>query len=247
MNDNKNSESNSQRDLFKSTYKFIDFKKESNFKTNHNNRDDYDDGTRSEEIKQFYQQLISTPTEATEATTSKEIAIPKLKQTFNNNQLLNIKQFFLAAQNNELNKIRNHFKSANSTHLILLESDSFKWNALMISIASFSNECVEYLLNYSLKCSNETTKKMLEMCDESGLDSEQIAIKIKNKKAIELIEYTKQKIDNNDLNKLQQNDEKEVYLCEPSKNKVSSIINILNETENNKDKKQKVLSNYHLR
>ena len=185
--------------LFKTNFKFIQFKKKS---------DSQQDETclkqpeNTESIQQFYNELVSQETAKPELCSQvtckakKFISHTPLKKSILNKTK---KEFLKAAEKNDLELIKSYLedesRSGNShkSNFELNSCDDFKWNILMISVVSFSNEIVNYLL--VVHSNHEQFSELLYAKDLSGSDAEQLAIKCNNFKALEMIRAAKLKIE----------------------------------------------------
>jgi len=179
------------KELFKSSYKFINFKKQSSEKQCE--KADEISETSNETIGEFYRKLIKTPSSysipKSPIENSQNIITKNEKSLKEAKQHLNPKEFLKAAQTNDLDFIQSYLKNGQELNVV----DNFKWNALMISTASSNNQIVNYLLNEQKI--NSQYNEMVYMKDDSGNDAELLATKFNNVEALELIRKAKDAIE----------------------------------------------------
>ena len=261
----------SRSSLFKTNFKFIQFKKKSD---SQQVEICLKQPETTESIQQFYNELVSQettkPVLCTQVTSKKKfITHTPLKKSILNKTK---KEFLQAAEKNDLELIKSYLEdeSSDNSHTSNFElnsCDDFKWNVLMISVVSFSNEIVNYLLvNHS---NHKQFSELLYAKDLSGSDAEQLAVKCKNFKALEMIRAAKLKIESgNPITELHEDDEKnegdnqidnkQILYCESCKKNfclsdeshiehVTSIFHQLNENEADCNIRNKLKINYHLK
>lgn len=239
--------------LFKQNYKFIDFKKPTDQSNNSGS------GLNIESVKEFYQNLINSEktfsNDKSQEERKPDLPLPSPAQpTFNIK--IDSKELLKAAQNNDLSLVKAYSNSGSD----LLVLDSYKWNALMISIASFNNQIVEHLLTKTEDL--EVVKSLLSDKDLSGNTAESLAVKFLNQEALGLI-HNFNKAYTEKQNESVENTDKEIietedFYCENC-NKVfnsqdeshyehiTSIVHQLNQNEQDETRIKKMLANYHLR
>lgn len=235
------------KESFKSKYKFIDFKKESLL-------DDDKASTTNENLKEFYQDLISERTNTTdnkneiETNTNQVITINDKNETKNReSKSYKPNEYLKAAQNNDLNLIVS-FLEHDPSRINL--KDDYKWNALMIAVASHNNDIVEYFMHNQAQ--NEYFGDFLNAQDSAGNTPRSLAIKFNNKKALKLLEESHHQLRNQPEQESKQ-ELKSFYckLCdmntlESEENHLKSMSHLINENERETDK-NKLTYNYHLR
>lgn len=244
---------NSNNLLFKSKYKFIEFKPKG---TNEKNYSELinNEPLLSEEIQSFYTDLIDNETQYQNQEKiilgEKELKIePTTAKKLIHKTLITPKMYLKAAQDwNQLKTIKDFLETNPSG---LNETDLYGWNSLMIAIAAKNNEVVAYLLKN--QSNNELFNECLSCKDAAGNDPKSIAIKVDNKEALNLIRNINVKeiedlevFKSHLVNSPEINDYCEI--CKINYNNsehLSSISHLLNE---NSTKKPNDLSyNYHLR
>jgi hypothetical protein len=249
----------SKSGLFKSNYRFIDFKKASDSSTSTKSTSN----ASSETAESFYLNLISEGEKPKEKKESCYTSIEESKPNKKDNleMVRQVKRFspkdlFKAAQNNDVECVKSY--SVHNHDLSVL--DDFQWNALMIAIAAQSNQVVDYLVN---DLNNpRLVDKLLGNKDKSGNDSLKLAKKFRNTEAFNIIEtYNKNKLVKSEpLEEANPEDEQEeqVLYCEFCKKEfntrnetykehLASIVHQLNETEQSGDLGKTKFTNYHLR
>ena len=274
-NDAETNSNNFRSTLFKTNFKFIQFKKKS--EVQHKETSQHRPENK-ESIQQFYNDLVSQETSESESTKSlnkrKNFTPPPLKllknSSFTNK---NKNEFLKAAEKNDLKLIKSYLEDLENadksvqTNFELNSCDDFKWNILMISVVSFSNDIVKYLLE--VHSNHKQFKEIIYAKDLSGSDAEQLAFKCNNYKALEMIRAAKLKIEKGNLTRSHSKDKlkieenqltsnKQVLFCESCKKNfclsdeshiehVTSIVHQLNENEADCNLKNKQKFNYHLR
>ena len=245
--------------LFKSKYKFIEFKKQTN-----NSNTPPTSSNHQENIKQFYQDLISKNESAPQTPINKPKKTTKKEQVNKSPIQTNKNEFLKAAQDDNLKLIKSYLEDA---QFDLSVCDEFKWNALMIAVASRKNTIVNYFINEHFR--NSKFREFLHAKDSSGNDAESLAVKFENKEALELIKKAKSLLDFKESNDQPEqveastsnkNDKEDVfeYFCkscgelfktsdQKHTEHLTSIVHQLNESELNVDESKKKLINYHLR
>ena len=264
--ENLNFELNSKKILFKTKYKFIEFeKKKSDIKSNQNTQVE----KCNESIQTFYRSLTSDNDDKTNAKVTENPTDHKAKIQFEtvidkkSNKTKN--EFLKAAEQNNLQLIKSYLEDT-PCEFSLNVCDDYKWNALMISVVAFRNDIVKYLLDNHAK--HLEFKEFLYSKDLSGSDAENLAIKFKNKNALEMLRNAKLKLELTSLqlpinskedaeNKLENSvlNQTENFNCEICKKDFfnqsriehfTSIVHQLNENEKDSSKNRKNF-NYHLR
>ena len=178
--DDESSSSSYSKELFKSSYKFIDFKKQSSEKQSA--KAEKESEANDETIGEFYKKLIKTSSSSNSipkspienGQTSNNKKENEVKKRVKEKKNLNPKEFLKAAQTNDLEFIKAYLQNGQELNVV----DSFKWNALMISTASSNNQIVKYLLNEQKD--NKQYEEMIYMRDDSDNDAESLASKFKN-------------------------------------------------------------------
>jgi hypothetical protein len=256
--DDQSSSSSYSKELFKSSYKFISFIKQSSQKQSEN-AEKVSEETNDETIGEFYKKLIKVSSSDSIQKSTLEDAQRRIspEKSVKVKKTLNPKDFLKAAQNNDFDLIKSYLHSKQELNVL----DNFKWNALMISTASANNEIVKYLLNEEKE--NKQYKEMVYMKDDSGSDAEFLASKFKNLEALELIRRAKEKIQQSESNSLaikEQIDENkeeiaENFYCEKcrklfdtnEREHVKSIAHQLNELELEPCSSKATTNNYYIR
>jgi ankyrin repeat protein len=246
----------------KSNYKFISFQKASNNVEPIVKEVEVKESSSIKEAQEFYLNLINEPSSDKhnnqkqtinnyhKNTLSNEIKTkysPKTKRIAN----LNKNGYLKAAQTDDLNYIKQYL----DLNLTLNELDDYKWNVLMIAIASSNNDIVKYLLETQTNKSDFSD--LINWKDMSGNDPESLAIRFNNKQALELIQKAKQMNVNNVNKNLTENinelceKKSDNYYCDVCKqtydsylDHIKSIPHQLNENEN---QPVSLKANYYLR
>lgn len=169
---------------FENKFNFINFQKstptENDPKTTNSDQESvanfYKNLIESDESKSAPQKSASSPTRIQPVST--QTRRPEFKYSQ--------KLMFKSAQENDLDYV--HLCVDNAREKILA-TDDFKWNILMIAVASFSNRVVDYLLK-SLP-DGSTAKELVNNRDLSGNDAECLARRVNNQQALEMIESFK--------------------------------------------------------
>ena len=253
---------NYRKTLFKTNFKFIEFKK----KVEDENVNCLKIPTsKTETIEDFYRDLIvNTPQRSSNSNENKSSIITQSSPiNESKSNLKNKSNFLKAAEQNDLKLIKNYLENSSVADISLNSCDDFKWNALMIAVVSFSNEIVKYLLEKH--CNHNEFKEFLFAKDLSGNDAEYLANKFKNMPALKMIRTAKLHLDSNlvdvqnflteNENEMKTEDNKQHY-CESCKKQINiceesyvehatSIIHQINESDSNNNISKKI--NYHLR
>ena len=262
MSNNENNNNNSYylsqltKEAFKSKYKFIDFKKpaaSSTSTTTTTKTDESDQPSKHEDIQEFYKELVktNTPLQLNNPITEQSPQI-KIKPKFKLKEYSQA-DYLKAAQNNDLNIVEAFL---NTNKLLLNVKDDFKWNALMIAVASFSNRIVEFF--FREHSNNPLFNEFVNDKDNAGNNAEAMAIKLNNKTALNIITQNKSQTESNthstpNLNEESTNQFKNEFYCEIcqkqcNENQVDhlkSMAHLLKEYENEPAKNLNY--NYHLR
>lgn len=234
------------KEAFKNKYKFIDFKKPVASSTSSESSEINND----EDIKEFYKKLINTDTIVQKKQIIKPSSEIKIKPKAKSKEY-SPAEYLKAAQNNDLNVIE-AFLGTNK--LLLNAKDDFKWNALMIAVASFSNRIIEYF--FKEHSNNPFFNEFINDKDNAGNNAEAMAIKLNNNTALSVIKQYKSKIESTQStpNKTQKSTNQiDEYYCEICQKKCNqnqldhfkSMAHLLNENEN--EPKKNLSYNYHLR
>lgn len=245
----------------KSNYKFISFQKATNKSKQIVNEVEVKESSSSIEAQEFYLNLIkesssdnnhklieksqqSSPINVTTSDKKTKYS-PKIKRISN----LNKTGYLKAAQTNDLNYIKQYLDS----NLILNEYDDYKWNVLMIAIASLNNDIVKYLLE--TQTNKPDFNDLINSKDMSGNDPESLAIRFNNKEAIKLIQNVK-KMNVNSVNKnmtMNKPCEKisDNYYCDVCKKTCDSYLDhiksIPHQLNENETQQVSLKTNYYLR
>ncbi|CAF0721241.1 unnamed protein product [Brachionus calyciflorus] len=245
---------NSTQTLFKQNYKFINFQKSSDTKNLGSSND--------ESIKDFYHDLIKT-NQSDQSENMIDLSEPddlEIIEIKNPNELKIDPKDFLKAVNNGDTKIVLDYINNNGDVLVL---DSFKWNALMISIAASNNQMVKFLFE-NIK-DKQAINQLLLNSDSSGNSAETLAEKFKNTDIINLIKDFRIKNETSETNivDLEEDDEIEIleeneFFCESCQKSfkfkdkshnehLTSIAHLINENMKDTERQKRILANYHLR
>lgn len=227
-----------KKSLYENTYKFINFKKST---------PTIESSESGESISNFYLILAKEADEKKK----NQLEIPKIKQSesissdkkeisrkskrLSNNNDPNA--LFKAAQNGDLDFIKSYLKNGSD---ILIE-DEFKWNLLMIAVASYSNDILSYILENV--ANSNILNLLISNQDSSGNSVKSLANKFKNTDALRIIENFELKQANDiktsvSLSKNEQNVSMRFW-CVQCKNEFNqsesehfnSIVHQLNENE----------------
>lgn len=244
---------NKNQSFFTLNYKFINFQK---------SKDTSDSKSENDEsVQNFYQDLIRSKYTNAEndkqTNTSKEKSEDSIPIIHTNLKKINSKEFLNACQNNDLKTVSIYLSSNGD----IFYKDEFKWNCIMISIASFNFQILYYIVE-NIRDEN-IFKQLLNDQDLSGNTAESLAKKVKNIDAIEYLKQTREKfLTKNskseiiDLTEPEDNDSD--FFCESCnkifklkdishKEHITSIVHLINENSSDIEKNNKILANYHLR
>lgn len=260
--DDESSSSSYSKELFKSSYKFINFKKQSSEKQSEKAGKESEEAS-DESIGEFYKKLIKTP--SSNSTKKSQIANAQIRnnkkgedvQRVKEKPNFNPKEFLKAAQTNNLEFIKSYIQNEQELNV----ADNFKWNALMISTASSNNQIVKYLLNEQKD--NKQYNEMIYMKDDSGNDAELLASKFNNLDALKLIRKAKESIEKTESDSSTKKEEhgenkaemNEHFYCKKCRKTfdtneqehVKSIAHQLNELELEPCSSKSTKNNYYIR
>lgn len=252
------SEPNSKSQLFKSKYKFIDFKKRVANETTEPSDLVHTELETNGEIKEFYNELISieqdNESEIIEVKSENDKSQPALKshvsQTKIDKKIPTEKEFLAAAQSGNQELIKEFLEFHGS--LMLNTKDQFGWNALMISIAAENNEIVNYF--FDKQSQNQFFNEFITTKDHAGNDPESIAIRANNLTALRIIQDFKSDSREPELVILDSSDEESSNLesfcetCQIEYTGVDHLNSISHQMSLNEQGPSKEISyNYHLR
>ena len=251
-----------RKTIFKSNFKYIEFKKKSSSEeARPNPRQEQHDSS----IQTFYNDLVKGDDSAKHLKKSNHVAASTsttspLKKKLPLKKSKN--EFLKAAEQNDINLIKSYLED----DFDLCECDDFKWNSLMISVCSFNNDIVKYLLE--AHSNHARFRELLFAKDLSGCDAESLAAKRNNLNALEMIRQAKLKLESGNDKEDKEEEEatlkqaeaeaNETLFCESCKRSfllsdeshiqhVTSIVHQLNENEADCDMRNKRKVNYHLR
>ncbi len=248
----------SKATFFKSNYRFIDFKKASEQSATTSS-------ASTETAESFYLSLINegakpknknSPVDTSTELSKFEEKVRHLPRAASQVRKFNAKDLFKAAQNNDLDYVKDHAENSCDD---LVALDDFQWNLLMIAIAAQSNRVVSFLVN-DLN-NREIIEKLLQNKDKSGNDSLKLAERFKNATAVDLIEsYNRKKlIKTEPIEEIDELEEEgNVLYCdfckkefntknETYKEHLASIVHQLSKTERSGELGKKKFTDYNLR
>lgn len=240
--------------LFKQNYKFINFQKSAE-------KND-PEVIFGESVRDFYQDLIQNndQDEKIEAETKGREEKENSKEIIEIDQSsvkkIDSKEFLKACQNNDLEIVADYLSTSGD----IFYQDPYKWNCVMISIVSFSNKVLKFIVE-NIQDIN-IFNQLLDNKDLSGDTAESLAQKIKNSEAIEILKNAREKLASQDSDpEIIDEDEcqkDEDFYCENCGKKFNlkdishrehktSIVHLINENIHDLERSKKILTNYHLR
>ncbi|RMZ98892.1 G patch domain and ankyrin repeat-containing 1 -like protein [Brachionus plicatilis] len=243
-NDSDQTNSTSNHNLFRLNYKFINFQKSA----------DKNDckAAIGESILDFYQDLIRTEDQnevLDKQCIEKEDSDEIIEITKSDDKKIDPSQFLKACQNSDLETVAKYISKSGD----ILCRDPYEWNCIMISIVSFCNQILSFILE-NIKDKNILDQLLTDQ-DLSGSTAESLSQKVKNTGAIELINKAKEKFEKktSDLPIINEPefDKDSQFFCESCdtshREHTTSIVHLINENACDLEKNQRILTNYHLR
>jgi hypothetical protein len=186
----KNSKTTPNQSLYEQTFKFIKFQKPTQ-----QTLDDIPGPSAGNsnvvKIDEFYKSLIEDVPVSSNSTVQKSHVTERRSQQQPQKQpplakfKFSSKSFLKSVQDNDLEYVSAYLEQQQQDFFVV---DDFKWNALMISIAAFNNTMIRVLLKALENVDLTRRRQFIAHSDLTGCDCLQLAKKVNNREAVELIE-----------------------------------------------------------